>query len=161
MREDSLIISVDVRIHNTTYGIVNLEDKTDVILSGVIIHDTNPFQSTFHYNNLMVKERKSGNTKTPSLPRRNRMLRALNLRQDVVLLGSTKLEPSLLPLDELIMGKDHLSTDSGYDNHSCINFPFHRALNQVDSNTDLLDEVILIEVVLRPTRKPRNVGPHK
>ena len=37
----------------------------------------------------------------------------------------------------------------------------NHALKQVDSNTNLLDEVILIEVVLRPTKKPRSVGPHK
>ena len=32
---------------------------------------------------------------------------------------------------------------------------------QVDSNTDLLDKMILTEVVTRPTKKPRSVGPHK
>ena len=42
------------------------------------------------------------------------------------------------------LGNNH----SGYDNHSCINFPFRHALNQVDSSTDLLDKVILIEVVI-------------
>ena len=60
------------------------------------------------------------------------MLRALNLCQDV--------------------GNNHLSTDSGYDNHSCINFQFHHALNQVDFSTNLLDKVILTEDVLRPTK---------
>ena len=48
VREDSLKISVHARIHDTTYGIVNPEDTTDVILSGVIIQDTNPFQPIFH-----------------------------------------------------------------------------------------------------------------
>ena len=69
------------------------------------------------------------------------MLRALNLCQDV--------------------GNDHLSTDSGYDNHSCINFPFHCPLNQVDSSTNLLDKVILTEVVIQPTEKLRSIDPHK
>ena len=32
---------------------------------------------------------------------------------------------------------------------------------QVDSNTNLLDKMILTEVVTRPTRKLRSVGPHK
>ena len=45
------------RIHNTTYRIVNLEDTIDVIFSGVIIHDTNPFQPTFH---IMVWQLKEG-----------------------------------------------------------------------------------------------------
>ena len=50
---------------------------------------------------------------------------------------------------------------SEHDNHFNINSPLHHALNQVDLNTNLLDEVILTEVVLRPTKKPRSVGPHK
>ena len=89
------------------------------------------------------------------------MLRALNLGQDANLCGSTRLKPSLLPFDELNIGNNHLLTDSGYDNHSCINFPFLCALNQIDSSTDLIDNMILTEVVLRPTEKPRSVGPHK
>ena len=109
----------------------------------------------------MVKGRKRGNTKPPSPRRRNRMLRALNHRQDITVRGSTKLKSSLLPFEELNMGNDHLSTNSEYDNRSSINFPFYHALNQVDLNTDLLDEVILTEVVLQPTEKPRSVGPHK
>ena len=48
VREDFLKISVHARIHDTTYRIVNPEDITDIILSGVIIHDTNPFQPIFH-----------------------------------------------------------------------------------------------------------------
>ena len=66
-----------------------------------------------------------------------------------------------MPFDELDMGNDHLSTNSGSNNRSIINFPFHHALNQVDSNTDLLDRVILTKVALRSTEKPRSVGPHK
>ena len=89
------------------------------------------------------------------------MLRALNLCQDVTLCVSTKLKSPLLPFDKLSIGNDHLSTDAGYDNCFCINFPFHSALNQVGSSTSLLDEVILTEVVLQPTKKPRSVGPHK
>ena len=33
-------------------------------------------------------------------------------------------------------------------------------LNQVDLNTNLLDNVILQQVVIQPTKKPRGVGPH-
>ena len=106
----------------------------------------------------MVKGRKSGNTEDPSPCRRNRMLCALNLCQDATLRGSKKLKLSLLPFDKIDIGIDHLSTDSGYDNHSCINFLFHRALNQANLSTNLLDEIILTEVV---NQKPRSVGPHK
>ena len=109
----------------------------------------------------MVKGRKSGNTKAPFTDRRNRILRALNLRQDVTLRGPTNLKSPLLPFDELNMGNNHLSTDSGYNNHSCINFLFHRTLNQGDLSTDLLDKVILTKIVPRPTGKLRSTGPHK
>ena len=34
-------------------------------------------------------------------------------------------------------------------------------LNQVDLNTNLLDNMVLQQVVMQPTRKPRSVGPHK
>ena len=37
----------------------------------------------------------------------------------------------------------------------------NHTLIQVDSNTDLLDKVILTEVIPQPTKKPRSVGPHK
>ena len=34
-------------------------------------------------------------------------------------------------------------------------------LNQVDSNTGMLDNVTLQQVVIQPTEKPRSVGQHK
>ena len=74
---------------------------------------------------------------------------------------NTKLKSSLLSFEELIMDNGDLSTESEYDNRSNINFPLHHAINQVNLNTYLLDKVILTEVVLRPTKKPRRVGPHK
>ena len=89
------------------------------------------------------------------------MLCSLNHCQDITVRRYKKLKSSLLPLDELNMGNDDLSMNSEYDNSSNIKFPLHHALNQVDSNTNLLDKVILTEVVLRPTKKPRSVGPHK
>ena len=70
------------------------------------------------------------------------MLCSLNHRQDIRVRENTKLKSPLLPFDKLDIGNDHLLTDSGYDNHSCINFPFHRVLNQVNSSADLLDEVV-------------------
>ena len=66
--------------------------------------------------------------------------------------GTTKSKIFLLPFDKLDMDNNHSSTNSGYDNHSCFNFPFYHALNQVDSSINLLDEAILTEVVLRPTK---------
>ena len=109
----------------------------------------------------MIKGRKSSNTKASSPCRQNWMLCSLNHHQDVTVCGYTKLKLFLLHFEELNIGNDDLSTNSEYDNHSTFNFPFHHALNQVDSNTDLVDKVILTEVVLRPTKKPRSVGQHK
>ena len=48
VQEDSHKISVHVRNHNTMYETVNLEDTTDVTLSSVVGHNTNPFLPTFH-----------------------------------------------------------------------------------------------------------------
>ena len=71
------------------------------------------------------------------------------------------MKSSLLPFEELIMDNGDLSTKSEYNNCSKVNFPLHHDRNQVDLNTDLLDEMILTKVVLRPTKKPRSGGPHK
>ena len=109
MQEDLHKISVHAKSHNIMYEIVNLEDTTNVTLSGVITHNAKPSLTNIPYYGLQVKERKNRKTKTPSPCQRNRMLCAINLCQDVRI--------------------NHLSTDSGYDNNSCINFPFNRALN--------------------------------
>ena len=90
------------------------------------------------YYGLKTKERKNRKTKTSSPYQQNWILRALNLCQDA--------------------SNNHLSINSGYDNHSCINFPFRQGLNQVDLSTDLLDKVILTKVVTRLTKKPRNAA---
>ena len=58
------------------------------------------------------------------------------------------------------MDNDDLSTNSEYDNCPNTNFPLDHALNQVDWNTNLVNEVFLTEVVLQPIEKPRS-GPHK
>ena len=110
---------------------------------------------------MMVKGRKSGNTKDPSPRKRNQMLCSLNYHQDITVRGYTKLKSSLLPFEELNMGNDNLSMNSNFGDRSNINFPIHYALNQVDSNTNMLDKVILTELVLQPAQKPRSDGPHK
>ena len=109
----------------------------------------------------MEKGRKRGNTKPPSPCRGKQMLCSLNHRQDIMARENIKLNSILLLFEELIMDNGDLSMKSEYDNCSNINFSLHYALNQVDLNTNLLDEVILTNVVLRPTKKPRSVGPHK
>ena len=105
VQEDLHKISVHTKSHNTMYGIVNLEGITNVTPSGVITHDTNPPLTNISYYSLKIKKKKNGKTKTPSRCQRNWMHRALNLCHN--------------------KGNDHLSMHTGYDNHSCTNFPFY------------------------------------
>ena len=110
---------------------------------------------------MKVKERKNGKTNTPSPRRWNQMLCAINFRQDNTLRGSTKMKPPFLPFDKPNLCNDYILRDSEYIDRSCINFTCHCVLNQVNSDTDLLNNVILTKVALRPTKKTRSVGPHK
>ena len=89
------------------------------------------------------------------------MFCAIVCRRDDIFGKSTRFKLSLLHFNKLDIDNNHLSTNSEYDGHSGINFPLRIALNQVDSTTDLLDNVILTKVVLQPTEKPRSVGPHR
>ena len=59
----------------------------------------------------------------------------------------------VLPFDEPTLCNDYIFMDSEY-NDQCF-------LNQVGSNMDILDNVILQQVVMQPTNKPRIVGPHQ
>ena len=61
---------------------------------------------------------------------------------------------SFLPFDEPYLCNDYIFIDPEYNNRLCL-------LNQVDLNTNLLDNVILQQVVMEPTEKPRSVGPNK
>ena len=89
------------------------------------------------------------------------MLCATICRQDDTVCRSRRFKLSILHFNKLDIDNNHLSTNSEYDNYSSIYFPIESAPNQVDSTTDLLDDVVLTEVVLQPTEKPRSVGPHK
>ena len=87
------------------------------------------------------------------------MLCSLNHCQDITVRKNTELKQPLLPFKELNIGNSDLSTNSKYDSCSNIDFPLHHALNKVDLNNDLLDEVILTEVILRPTKKTKECRP--
>ena len=110
---------------------------------------------------MRIKGKDSGDTKNPSPRKQNWMLRSFNHDQNITVRENTKLKSSLLPSEVHNMGNGGLSTKSEYDDRSNTNFPLHPALNQVDLNTNLLAKVILTEVVLQPTEKPRSVGPDK
>ena len=89
------------------------------------------------------------------------MLKATIRCQDDIICRSTRSKSSLLYFDKLDIDNNHLLIDSEHNDHSVPNFPLQFAPNQVDSTTDLLDNVVLTKVVIRPTEKPRSVGPHK
>ena len=110
---------------------------------------------------MKVKGRNKDKTKVPSPCRQNQILCAINLCQDTTCHKSTKMKPPVLPSDEPDLCNDCILKDPEYIDCFCINFPFYCVLNQVDLNTNLLDNVLLTKNVLQPTEKSRSVGPHK
>ena len=69
---------------------------------------------------------------------------------------------SLLQLfDEPNLCNNYILRDPEYNDRFCINFSCHCVLNQVNSSTDLLDNVLFTKVFIRITEKLRIVGPHK
>ena len=103
---------------------------------------------------MKVKGEKNGKTKSQSPCRRDQMIYAIKYCQDVFLRKSTRIEPSFPPFDEPNTCNDCIIMDRKYNERLC----FH---NQVDLNTDLLDNVLLKRVIVQPTENPRSAGPHK
>ena len=110
---------------------------------------------------MKVKGRKSYKNKAPSPCRRNRMLCAIIHCQDAIVCRSTRFMLSLLHFNKLDIDNNHVSTNLEYDDHFGINLPLQFTLNQVGYTSNLLDNVVLTEVVLPPTERPRSVGSHK
>ena len=94
------------------------------------------------YTGLKVKGRKKGKTKISSPRRQIWMICAINLRQDASLCGSTKIKPPFMLFDKPILCNDNILMDSEYSDRFC-----HCFLNQVDSNTNLLDNVLLTRLL--------------
>ena len=63
------------------------------------------------------------------------MLRAIKFCQDTSLRGSTRMKPPFLPFDEPNLCNAYIFMDPKYSDRFCF-------LNQVDSNTNLLDNVL-------------------
>ena len=68
-----------------------------------------------------------------------------------------EVKPPFLPHGEPDLYNGYILKDLVYIDRFCINFPFCCVLDQVDLDTDLLDNVVRRKDVLRPTKKPRNV----
>ena len=87
------------------------------------------------------------------------MLHANICCQDDIIHKSTRFKLSLFHSNQI--DNNHLSTNSEYNDYFVLNFPLQFTFNQVGSTTDPLDKVVLTEIILRPTKKPKSVGPHK
>ena len=66
-----------------------------------------------------------------------------------------KMNPPFLSFDEPNLCNHYIFMDPEYSDRFCSFF------NQIDSNTNLLDNILSTKVIVRPTKKPRSVGPHK
>ena len=82
------------------------------------------------------------------------MIRAIHRRQVAEHLESIEVSQHILPYDELDLEPDYMD-------RFCINFLRHCVLGHVLSDSDPLDDLGSWKEVVRPTRKPRSVGPHK
>ena len=95
------------------------------------------------------------------LCRQNRIICAINFYQDATRQEITKVKPPSLPYDKPAICNDYILKDPVYIDRFCINFLCNWVLNQVDSDTNLLDNKLLRKEVLRPTKKTRSVSSHK
>ena len=76
------------------------------------------------------------------------MLRANLSYQDDIIRQSTRFKLFLLHSDKFDMNNNHLSVNSEHNDHSILNSPPQFTSNQVDSTTDLFNEVVLTKVVM-------------
>ena len=111
-----------------------------------------PTSTNILYYGLKVKGRKNGKAKTPFPCQRNRMLHAIKHRHNTSLRNYTRIIPPFLPFDEPNLCNDYIFIDPEYNNQSCF-------LNQVDSNSDLLGNMILQQVVIQSTKKTKECKP--
>ena len=100
------------------------------------------------YLGLNVKTRNKGETKLLSPCRHNRMVYAVNCRQDASCQEPIDVKQPFLPYDDPDLCNDYIFKDLGCIDRFCINFPFHYVLKQVPLNTNLLDNVVLWKEVV-------------
>ena len=82
------------------------------------------------------------------------MFHAIEHCHNTSLWNSTSMVLPFLSFIDPSLCSDYIFMDAEYNDRLCF-------LNQVDSNIDLLDNVILQQVVIQRTKKPRSVGAHK
>ena len=89
------------------------------------------------------------------------MICAIHRRQVAEHLESIEVSQHILPYDEPDLYNNYISKDLDYIDCFTINFPRHCVLGHVLLDSDPLDELGSWTEVVRPTKKPRSVGPHK
>ena len=89
------------------------------------------------------------------------MIPTIDRRQDTTHQEHTEVKPPFLFHCVLDLCNDIILKNPVYIDCFCINFPCHYVLDGVDLDTNLLDIALLWKNFLRPTIKPRSVGPHK
>ena len=113
-----------------------------------------PTSTNVPYYDLKVKRRKKRNTKLSSLCWQYWMIHEIKHCHNTSLWNSTRMLPPLIPFDEPNLYNNCIFINPEYNN-------WLHFLNQVDSNTDLLDNMTLHQVVIQLTKKPKSVGQNK
>ena len=108
---------------------------------------------------LKNKSRKKGVIKYPLPRRRDQMLCAINYRTNCQ--DRNKIDHYILSYKVPDLCNDYISKEHGSKNRFYSSFSRHCVLGHVFSNIYPLDDVDSWKEVVRPTKKPRSVGPHK
>ena len=106
------------------------------------------------YLSLKVKDRNKGNIKLPFSCRHIRMICAINCRWDSTHQEHMEIKQPFC----LIMNRTYVMVIYWKIQNTLIvfyiNFPYHCVLEQVDSDTDMLDNMVLRKEVVQPTKEP-------
>ena len=89
------------------------------------------------------------------------MIRAIHRRQVREQLYLANLSQHILPYDEPDLYNDFITKDINHPSCFIINFPCQCVPGHVLSDSDPLNDLGPWKEVVRPTKKPRSVGPHK
>ena len=89
------------------------------------------------------------------------MIRATHCPQVAKHLDLSNLKQHILPYDEPDLYNGFISNEADYKDRFYINFLRHCVLGHVLSDSDPHDDLGPWHEVVRPTKKPRSVGPHK
>ena len=141
--------------------IVNQDNTIDNILSYIVNHNTKQHWPTFH---LLVWRLRAGTRvrlKLLLLVDKIEWFMILIFVKMLLVTNLQKWNHFFLPCDKPDLCNNCILKDTEYIDCFCITFLCHYVFNQGDSDTDLVDNVILMKNILQPTEKPKSVGPNK